>query len=549
MKKTIGIIAPLIDRQQLHSDFNLRLSLNNRELTLASIYELAKKEFNPELVSRGIDHEENIPAAGYYLEGLLHQEGYETIMTNKYDAETLKMVADRDPFAVLVSTTMVVTTESLIELFSSIRNAMPDTKIIAGGILLWKNYLIYRNHTASPDLYPWEPWMLFHSDHANMDADVLVAAPHGRSSLLEVLKQIEKGKGASFGQVPNLVIPDGKDFVFTRREEENVDYNEDYTRWDLISEIPFKIPIRTSIGCPYQCGFCDFYKLFPRIFIRSAESLAGELKLIKDTLGQRSAILHISDDNVFINKKHAQDVCNTIAESGIRKWISFMRAGEYSDDEMAMIERSGLLMGMIGVESGDPGQLERMNKHQKIESVKRGVEQLDAHGITTVMTFVIGYPGENKESLNNTADFLNNLNLTNLSANYVMFPLLIQPLCELSEPGNRKKWKIEGFVDNWSHFSMTSEEANKASFGIFKQVTNVPYHYSEESNFFNRAKFNFETRKSLFQLRQQLTVKFIENAPWHQIEHILLNIASQMNLPVTSIPESFRHQVSVHHFE
>jgi len=544
-KKTIAIIAPLIDREQLHSDFNLRLNLNNRELTLSAFYELAKNGFHPELVSRGIDHKENIPAAGYYLEGLLHQHGYDTIMTNKYDEETIKSIAGRDPFAVLVSTTMVVTTESLLDLFSSIRKAMPDAKIIAGGILIWKNYLLYQNHITSPDLYPLYPWMLFHPDNANMAADILVAAPHGRSSLLGVLAAMEKGSSSSFDEISNLVLPENKGFLFTRREEEHVDYDEDYTRWDLIGEIPFKIPIRTSIGCPYCCGFCDFYKLFPKMFIRSAKSLASELKLIKDSLGQKSAILHISDDNVFITKKHAEDVCTVIAESGIRKWISFMRAGEYSDNEMALIERSGLLMGMIGVESGDPGQLERMNKRQKIENVKRGVEQLDAHGITTVMTFVVGFPGENEETLRNTSDFLNNLELTNLSANYVMFPLLIQPLCELSEPLNRIKWKIEGYVDNWSHYSMNSEEAVTASYEIFRSVTNIPYHYSEESNFFNRAKFNLQTRKSLFQLRHQLTVNLIENEPWQQIEPLLLSMAKEMKLNVESIPESFRSKISV----
>ena len=54
-----------------------------------------------------------------------------------------------------------------------------------------------------------------------------------------------------------------------------------------------------------------------------------------------------------------------------------------------------------------------------------------------------------------------------------------------------------------------------------EEVTNVPYSYSEESPFFNRGMFTFETRKALFQLRHQLTIKLIENAPWQQMEPIL----------------------------
>ena len=545
IRRTIGIIAPLIDRQQLHANFNLKLSLNNRELTLAALYEFAGKGYNAGDVSRGINHEENIPAAGYYLEGLLHQQGYDTMLTNKYDAVTLEKIARKDPFAVLVSTTMIVATESLLELFSSIRSAMPDTKIIAGGAFIWKNYLLHLDHSCSPQHYPLQSWMLFHPDHARMNADILVVAPHGKSSLLEVLALMEKGSRASFDQVKNLALPGSQGFSFTGREEEQVDYNEDYTRWDLISEIPDKIPLRTSIGCPYRCRFCDFYKLFPRIFIRSPQSLATELKLVKDSLGQRSAIIHVSDDNVFINRKRLHDVCTTIAESGLRKWIGFMRAGEYSDTEMALIERSGLMLGLIGVESGDPGQLERMNKRQEIEQVKRGVEQLDAHGISTLMTFVVGFPGETQQSLRNTANFLNDLSLTNMLSSYQMYPLLIQPLGELVDPSVRAKWKIEGFMEKWSHYTMNSDDTFEASYNLFKEVTNVPYHYFEESNFFNKAKFDLSTRKSLFQLRQQLTIRLIENAPWDQIEPILRSAAQQMKISVGRIDESLRDDISV----
>ena len=543
MKKIIGIIAPLIDSRQFHADFNLRLGLNNRELTLAAFYEFAQKGFIAEKVSRGIDHEEDMPAAGYYLEGLLHQYGYETILTNKYDAETLKKIADQDPFAVIVSTTMVVTTDSLCELFSAIRCAMPHTLLIAGGVLLWKNYLLYQKYLSSdpPSLLP--PWLLFHPDHADISADVLVVAPHGRSSLLKVLAELDKGSRASFEKIPNLSLPSKNGFSFTYREEEQVDYNSDFTRWDLIHEISFKVPFRTSIGCHYRCRFCDFCHLFPHTFLRSVKSLKEELILLKERLGQAPAILHVSDDNVFLTKKRLEEVCNAIADSGLRKWISFMRAEEYSDSELNLMKSSGLMMGIIGIESGDQGQLERMKKHQHIERVKRGIEQLDASGINTNLTFVVGFPGENAQTLTNTANFLNNLSLTTLSSSYQLYPLLIQPLSELDDASSRTKWNIEGSMEKWSHYTMNSEESFKACYDLFREVTNVPYHYFEESNFFNRAKFNLTTRKTLYQLRQKLTLKLIENAAWDQIEPILKEIALKMNLSVDRIDESVRDQI------
>jgi len=69
------------------------------------------------------------------------------LLTNKYDEETLNTLAEKDPLAVLISTTMIVTAASLLELFSSIRKTMPDTKIIAGGVFIWKQYLLCRDHS------------------------------------------------------------------------------------------------------------------------------------------------------------------------------------------------------------------------------------------------------------------------------------------------------------------------------------------------------------------------------------------------------------------
>jgi anaerobic magnesium-protoporphyrin IX monomethyl ester cyclase len=543
MPKTIAIIAPFIDTSQYNMDFNLRLARNNRELTLATFYELGNADYKVEDISRGVDYGEDIPAAGFYLEGLLHQHGYSTILTNKYDPESLGLLADKDLFAVCISTTMIITTESLMALCSSISSIMPGVFIIAGGTFIWKNYMQYLKHLEAPELYLLQAGMLFHPDHSGMDADVMVVAPHGISSLLLVLKEIEKGGRGEFSFIPNLCLPGNKGFVFTERKEEKVDYNEDFTRWDLINEMPEKIPLRTSIGCPYRCKFCDFYRLYPRIFLRSRESLSRELDLAKRRLGNNLAVIHVSDDNVFITKKRLFEVCDAITESGLNRWVGFMRGGEYSNDEMDAIKRSGLLMGKIGVESGDQGQLDRMNKKQKAEKVKRGIEQLDANGISVLMTFVVGFPGETPETLRNTADFLNNLSLTNLSVGYQVYPLVVFPLSELAEPYERTKWKIEGLMDKWSHYTMNSEEASKACYDLFREIKNVPYSYSEESFFFNRGMFDFATLRSLFQLRQQLTINFIENSPWQRSEVVLREMAKLMEMTEKGIGEKLISEI------
>ncbi len=564
MRRTIAIIAPFIDSSQFNLDYCLRLKQNDRELTLAAFYEWAGEGFRADRVSRGVDYGDDVPAAGFYLQGLLHLHGYDTILTNKFSDEALQQLTEKEIFAVCISTTMIITTGSLLSLFASVRRILPGVPIIAGGVNIWKNFFQYEKHLASPEDFPMHPEMLFNPSNSGMEADVLVVAQHGIGSLLEVLRiwGLEGLGIGGFGdlgierfgdlgierfgdlmKVPNLCFPGREGFVFTEIVDEVVDYNEDFTRWDLIDEIPEKIPVRTSIGCPYRCRFCDFCRLFPKIFLRSKESLLKELSMIKARLGNGLAVLHVTDDNVFITKKRLFEVCGAIEQSKLNHWVGFMRGGEYTAEEMEAIKRSGLMMGKIGVESGDQGQLDRMNKRQKAERVKRGIEQLDASGISTLMTFVVGFPGETEETLENTARFLNDLDMTNLSVGYQVYPLLIMPLSELAEPAARKKWRIEGFMDQWSHCTMDSGEALAACHQFFRKVTNVPYSYSEESYFFNRGMFDLATRRKLFQLRQQVTINLMDNAPWDQTEVILREMTALMELPVEGIGERLRGEL------
>ncbi len=539
MAKTIGIVAPFYDSYLYQDEFHLLFRSNKRQLTLSSFHELAQKGYKTDKLSRGFNYQEDLPSAGYYLEGLMRQHGYDTFLTAKYDPETMQTMADKDPPAVLVSTTMVVSVEALTRICSAIRKAMPDTLIIAGGVFIWKNYLSY--HCFPEEDSHWE--QMFSIKGLTLDADILIAAPHGRSSLMQVLKQLEKGRKGSFDAIPNLALPRNGKIIFTRREDENVDYNTDFTRWDLVENIVYKIPLRTSIGCPYRCIYCDFNQLYPKLFLRSLESIAAELRLARDRVGSNPVVLHLSDDNVFIHKKRINEICNIIMKSGFRKWMAFLRADDYTAEEYDLMEQSGLMLAFIGVESGDQGQLDRMKKHQDVVKLKKTIENLDARFISTFNTFMVGYPGETKETICNTINFLNELSLTHLTASYEVFLLRIHPLTGLSDPAYRTKWGLKGFLEDWSHNTMTRQEALSGLYTIFKEVNNVPYHYAEESHFFNRMKYNVDAKRSFFRLRHKLTIQLIENEPWQEVEHTLIEMAQSLNLPVDGLDGSFQNEI------
>jgi radical SAM superfamily enzyme YgiQ (UPF0313 family) len=544
MGKTVAVIVPMVDVTQYHLDLTLKLKGSNRELTLATLYELMQGGFRYDLLPAIPSKRDMMPAAGFYLTGLLRELGYQTVTTHQCSDTELRRLAAEDPFAICLSTTMILSTESLKQLVLEIRRHMPGIPLIAGGVFVWKSYQFFASHqdqlTHMDDINP----LLFNVPGTDIPADIYVAAPHGREPLIQILDILFQGKKSGFSHIPNLALPlpDGS-FHFTERKTEQVDYDRDFTHWDLLDDLPEQIPVRTSVGCPFRCRYCDFYQLYPQIFIRSKESLMTEIRLIRQRIGSRPFILHPTDDNVFINSRRVREVTEAFVESGIKQWIGFMRASSVNESNIEVIKRSGLLISLLGIESGDRGQLRRMDKSQDLEAVRRGIEILDQNGITALMTFIVGFPGETRETIEQTASFLNSLQIGLASSSYLLFPLIISPFSDLARKEFRDQWKITGYVDQWSHYTMNSGETPGYGYDLFKQVTQVPYHYTEERTYYNRQLFNDDQRLQLFHLRQQLTIAFMEEAGWEKIHDLFNQMSKVMGFSLPDIPSGFRNEL------
>ena len=140
---------------------------------------------------------------------------------------------------------------------------------------------------------------------------------------------------------------------------------------------------------------------------------------------------------------------------------------------------------------------------------------------------MVGCPGETEETINTTIKFLNSLSVS--MAEYVVYPLVISPMSEISFPESRKKWNIKGLFRSWSH--STSRE-------IFKKVENVPYYYSRENRVFT-AKFGSEKRKKLYRLRHLLTRGLMEGESPESIARIFSRIAETMEIKTAPPPGEF----------
>lgn len=558
MGKTIGVVAPFIDPifgRGVDSDFRLRVKGSGREMTLACLRELCANSYDTSRIRELPSYYDTVAAGGYHLCGVLRSMGYDTRLSAVVDEGFVSQMRGSDVFAICVSSTMILGRDSLKAVVDSIRSFAHGVTIIVGGVFVWKSYcwsLIKqqdKQKAGGVDTEYGVDRFVFSCTKCDMDVDYFVVSPDGTPTLQKLLRELEKGTTADVRKVANLAIPNSQgEYLFTQRENEVIDYNSDFTRWDLIDRLPQRVPIRTSIGCGYRCGFCDFWHCYPKPFFRSKESLVSELKMIRSLSRKQKTglLLHFTDDNVLYMPRRVNDVCGALIESKIGMyWLGFIRASSLNEANIALVCQSGLALAQIGVESGDTGQLRRMRKKQAPTDVRNAVELLDRWGRSAVLYFVVGYPGENEETVAGTVDFLNGISSPQLSSSgYELFPLYVPPLSPIARPDFRKKWKLRGMWENWSHATMNSDQVGGVCFSMFKNIRGFPYYYQDESTLAN-LRFAPAERKELFGLRHRLTLQLIEGDEWNQIAETFECIGRTMGFDRPVPPVAFRDEIVV----
>jgi len=159
-------------------------------------------------------------------------------------------------------------------------------------------------------------------------------------------------------------------------------------------------------------------------------------------------------------------------------WSALIRANSISKENVKLIIDSGCISTMIGMESGNRSILKEMNKEDTPEHYLEVVELLNQHGISTQLTFLVGFPGETPQTVEDTINLINQFHYQGPAVNDVsIFPFGLAPLSPIYSPKNRKKYNLSGYMMNWSHDTMTSGEAKKYAGELFLKLKHIHYHY------------------------------------------------------------------------
>ncbi len=167
--------------------------------------------------------------------------------------------------------------------------------------------------------------------------------------------------------------------------------------------------IETSRGCPYNCIFCS-KQVFQRVIrFKTPPRVVDEMEILLN-LGYRE--IHIWDDCFSADLNHAKSVCDEIIKRDLRVcWNIYngIRVDRVDEELLVKLKKAGCYRVSFGVESGDQGVLDRAKKGITIDQIKSAFKLAKKTGMETLGFFVLGLPGETKETIEKTINLAKEL--------------------------------------------------------------------------------------------------------------------------------------------
>jgi hopanoid biosynthesis associated radical SAM protein HpnJ len=171
------------------------------------------------------------------------------------------------------------------------------------------------------------------------------------------------------------------------------------------------VSLYTGRGCRSKCTFC----LWPqtvgghRYRVRSTENVIAEVRWIKENMPQVKEIMF--DDDTFTDSSHLariEAIARGMGELNMT-WSCNAKAN-VPFATLKIMKENGLRLLLVGYESGDDQILLNIKKGLRTDIARRFTEDCRKLGIVIHGTFILGLPGETRETIEKTIRFAKQIN-------------------------------------------------------------------------------------------------------------------------------------------
>ncbi|MBU1926046.1 MAG: B12-binding domain-containing radical SAM protein [Candidatus Omnitrophica bacterium] len=229
-------------------------------------------------------------------------------------------------------------------------------------------------------------------------------------ALVKLAQQISRKESAQ--DCNGLVIRRGQELITTGNANiiEDLDYipNPDFSLFSLDKYLHRNaLPVLMSRGCINRCAFCVDTWYQARYRRRSCGRVVEEIS----DLHKNFLLRRLKFNDLLINGDHKflEDFCDTLRRAGLKDlyWSANMTIhSALNEDILKKMYACGCRLLAFGVESASNGVLKAMGKGYTKDEILRNLKLTSRAGIYTSTNWIVGFPGETREDLMETIEFI-----------------------------------------------------------------------------------------------------------------------------------------------
>ncbi|MCW3994397.1 MAG: B12-binding domain-containing radical SAM protein, partial [Candidatus Bathyarchaeota archaeon] len=281
-----------------------------------------------------------------------------------------------------------------------IKDVSPSTQVVVGG----------------PHIHPQ------HGEVAENSSVDFCVRGEGEITMLELTNAVSTG--GDLKEVSGITFKEGKEIVVTPdrpfiKDLDSLPFpardllpNHIYKGLVLFGQGNLFTLITASRGCPFKCHFCSVPQFWPVQRRRSVDNVVDEMEHIYDDFGIR--YLRFTDELLPANRKWMMEFCKAIIERGLNEKIVWSCDGHVKVMTREMLEamsKANCRYIFYGIEFGNQRILDFSGKGTTLTQIHNAVKITKEAGIAIEGNFMIGYPTETKEAIEETIELARSFEL------------------------------------------------------------------------------------------------------------------------------------------
>jgi len=325
------------------------------------------------------------------------------ILVPKLVGETVtRLVRTTNPDVVGLSV-MTFQRKTALKIVALVRSVKPDVHIVVGGY----------DASLAVDAYT----------HEDGGVDFVVRG-EGEFTFSSLLRAIERG--SSFTAIDGLSFRSGTEFVHnpdrhvSRLERDEIHPPNRDARvlkgYTLIGR-PVDV-IETSRGCTFDCSFCSIIEMRGRNFF--TYSLDRVIADIRDARNHGARAIFIIDDNITLDVRRFEALCQAIVKAGLNKLDYTVQAmtsaiANHGETLAPLMHKAGFRYVFLGIENILEDDLKFLRAKSKNEEREHGrvvgnatlkaIEHIHRNRMYVVGGLIVGNPDDTRESIQTNLEF------------------------------------------------------------------------------------------------------------------------------------------------